>query len=186
MQQFHRDSSGSSVGLALISPNDPAHAAARIHRATGSTSFGDAVHVHAEYGAPNLAGEWSDAAPGVGDHSCWIEPINGSGGRAHAAGRCPPAAARDDGPSPYGRSLIAGDPGAADPVPAACGFCVETGAGAARKLRITLYPLASTARGAYLHTVVSPVEHGYRRTIPCGSCSTASRRACRCSSSASR
>lgn len=79
MQHFTGAAAGSSVGLAFIPPNDPVYAAARIWRATNSTSFDDAVHVGTEYGAPNLADEWSDPAPGVGDHSYWIEPLNGSG-----------------------------------------------------------------------------------------------------------
>lgn len=79
MQFFDGMASGSSVGLAFIPPNDPVYAAARIWRATGSTSFANAEHVGTEYGAPNLADEWTDPAPGVGDHSYWIEPLNGSG-----------------------------------------------------------------------------------------------------------
>lgn len=79
MQYFSGTVGGSSIGLTFIPPNDPVYAAARIYRAPGGSPFGAATHVGTEYGAPNLADEWTDAAPGVGSHSYWIEPVNGSG-----------------------------------------------------------------------------------------------------------
>lgn len=79
MQYVNGVAAGSNVGLSFIPPNDPAYSAARIYRATGSTAFGNAALVRTEFGAPNLADEWTDVSPGTGAHSYWFEPINGSG-----------------------------------------------------------------------------------------------------------
>lgn len=76
-----------------------------------------------------------------------------------------PAAPMDNGPSPYGFSLLVGDPATATAIPIAYGSCLETGAGAAAKQFVTLYPLAGTD-GAYLHTVSSQAEHAFKRTYP--------------------
>lgn len=79
MRYFNATVSGSAVGLSFIPPNDPVYAATRIWRALNSSNFADAAIVGIEYGAPNLADEWTDPSPGVGTHSYWLEPLNGSG-----------------------------------------------------------------------------------------------------------
>ena len=79
MAYFAAMLSGSSVALSWTAPNSPSYAAARIYRATGSTSFASASLIGIEYGAPNATDEWIDVAPGSGAHSYWIEPVNGSG-----------------------------------------------------------------------------------------------------------
>ena len=77
---FGATASGSSVDLDWTAPNSPLYVAARIYRATGASAvFGDAGLVRVEFGAPNIADSWTDAAPGSGDHRYWIEPVNGSG-----------------------------------------------------------------------------------------------------------
>lgn len=79
MSYFSAMLTGSSVALSWTAPNSASYAAARIYRATGSTSFSAALLISLESGAPNMTDEWIDAAPGVGAHSYWIQPINGSG-----------------------------------------------------------------------------------------------------------
>ena len=79
MAAFGGALAGSDVALTFTAPNDAAYAAARIYRATGSTSFGDAALIHTEFGAPNLADTYTDIGPGVGAHRYWCEPINASG-----------------------------------------------------------------------------------------------------------
>ncbi|RID91636.1 hypothetical protein D2N39_12700 [Gemmobacter lutimaris] len=71
--------SGSDAVLTFTAPNDGQYAATRIWRADGSTDFGDAVAIRTEFGAPNAADSYTDVGPGVGSHSYWAEPINGSG-----------------------------------------------------------------------------------------------------------
>ncbi|PTX39077.1 hypothetical protein IQ03_00560 [Gemmobacter caeni] len=71
--------SGSDAVLTFTAPNDGQYAATRIWRADGSTAFVDAVAIRTEFGAPNAADSYTDVGPGVGSHSYWAEPINGSG-----------------------------------------------------------------------------------------------------------
>lgn len=80
---------GSDVDLSWTSPNDGNYDRALIYRATGSTDFADAALIHTEYGPPSAADNYTDAAPGVGDQSYWIESANGSG-VADAANRVGP------------------------------------------------------------------------------------------------
>ena len=79
MAYFSAMASGPSVALSWTAPNSISYAAARIYRATGSTSFASASLISLEYGAQNATDEWLDPGPGAGAHSYWIEPVNGSG-----------------------------------------------------------------------------------------------------------
>ncbi len=69
---------GSDVDLAFTAPNDPNYFATQVYRATDSTNFSNAALVHTEYGIPSNADAWTDVAPGSGDQSYWIIPVNSS------------------------------------------------------------------------------------------------------------
>ena len=79
LQSFSASEVSGDVLLSILSPNSARYAATRFFRATGSTSFADAMAIHQEYGAANAADSHTDPAPGVGSHSYWAEPLNSSG-----------------------------------------------------------------------------------------------------------
>lgn len=83
---FDAVEAGAGVLLTFTGENEARYAATRLYRATGSRDFADATQIRLEFGVPNLADSYTDAAPGAGDHTYWAEPVNGSGVAGPRAG----------------------------------------------------------------------------------------------------
>lgn len=79
LDSFTATENAGDVDLDFVAPNDANYFAARIYRNTGSTDFGTATLIRTEYGIPSNSDSYTDAAPGVGTHYYWGEPINSSG-----------------------------------------------------------------------------------------------------------